>query len=293
MHATKSLQHVDARPVHPIADTKGTNWLLIGSDSRAGLSEAEQKELHTGGNTGSQRADVIIIVHLGEHGGPTLVSLPRDSYVTIPAHKALDGSSVSSYRNKINASYSYGGAPLLTATVEKNTGLHIDHYLQVGFAGIRDLTQAVSGVEICVPRNYDDKNSGLHVKKGCQVMNGDTALAYVRMRYADPTGDIGRIQRQQQFLAAVTHKVSTPATLANPMKLWKISDAATAAVVAGKGDSARDVLNLARSMRALSQGTGSVQTVPISNPNATTSVGSSVLWDWAKARALFATLGAN
>ena len=253
----------------------------------------EQHQLHTGPDTGSQRADVIIIVHFGGAGKATLVSLPRDSYVKIPEHTESDGTVTPLTKNKINAAYAYGGAPLLRATVEANTGLHIDHFMEIGFAGIRDITEAVKGVTICVPHKYDDKNSGLHVNKGCQVMNGKTALAYVRMRYADPTGDIGRIQRQQQYMAAVVHKTMKPGTFLNPLRLYYLSRAGTDSVEVGKGDGLIDVARFAIAMKGLASGSGEVRTVPISNPDGSSSVGSVVLWDKAKAKDLFASLGAQ
>ncbi len=288
-----SLSKTDAFSSSQVSDTAGTNWLLVGSDSRKGLTLKEQHQLHTGPDSGTQRTDVIMIVHIGGTNSPTIISLPRDSFVVIPAHVSSDGTKVPDRKNKINAAYSFGGAPLLVATVEANTGLHIDHYMEIGFAGIRDLTNSVGGVRICVPKNYDDKNSNLHVKKGCQVMNGKTSLAYVRMRYADPTGDIGRIQRQQQYLAALIHKVLTPGMYLNPLSMIKFSRAGTNSVEVGKGDGTLDVARLGMAMRNLTKGQGKVMTVPISNPDATTSAGSSVLWDHAKAKALFQQLGAN
>ena len=290
---SKALEKTNATPAKPIAVTSGTNWLLVGSDSRRGLSTHMQKVLHTGSDSGSQRTDVIMIVHIDEKGQPTLVSLPRDSYVTIPAHISSDGTKVGKRHNKINAAYSFGGAPLLVATVEENTGLHVDHYMAIGFAGIKEITDAVNGVTICVPRNYDDRKSNLHVKKGCQKMNGKKALAYVRMRYADPKGYLGRIQRQQQFMSAVLHKVATPSTILSPLALKKLSEAGTSSVIVGQKDGIVDIAKLGMAMRNISSGHGKVLTVPISDPNATTAAGSSVLWNHKKADQLFKTLGAR
>jgi LCP family protein required for cell wall assembly len=276
-----------------LADTAGTNWLLVGSDSREGLTEAERKELHTGKDEGSQRTDTIMLIHVGDNGKPTLVSLPRDSYVIIPAHTALDGASVEDRKNKINTAYGKGGVPLLVETVERNTGLHIDHYMEVGFKGIRDITNAVGGVNMCVAADVTDKNSGLNLLAGCQELNGKNALAYVRMRYADPKGDLGRVERQQQFLSSVMKKVATPSVLLNPVSMWKLVDAGTASVNVGDSDSIMDIGKLARAMRGLSNGNGTLITVPVSDPDATTAAGSSVLWDEAAARELFISLGAN
>jgi LCP family protein required for cell wall assembly len=276
-----------------MADPAGTNWLLVGSDSREGLTKAERKQLHTGKDGGSQRTDTIMLIHIDDSGKSTLVSLPRDSYITIPAHIALDGSKVKDRRNKINTAYGKGGAPLVVETVERNTGLHIDHYMEVGFKGIRDITNAVGGVNMCVPADVKDKNSGLNLSAGCQELDGRNALAYVRMRYADPKGDLGRVERQQQFLSSVMKKVATPAVILNPLSMWKLVDAGTSSVNVGDSDSIRNIVDLALAMRGLSNGKGTLTTVPVSDPDATTAAGSSVLWDEAAARKLFVSLGAN
>jgi LCP family protein required for cell wall assembly len=292
-HATSSLDKMPASANVALADTAGTNWLLVGSDSREGLTKAERRDLHTGIDEGSQRTDTIMLIHIDNSGKPTLVSLPRDSYVTIPAHIALDGSSVEDRKNKINTAYGKGGAPLLVETVERNTGLHIDHYMEVGFKGIRDITDAVGGVNMCVPADVTDKNSGLSLLAGCQELDGKNALAYVRMRYADPRGDLGRVERQQQYLSSVIKKVATPAVLLNPISMWKLVDAGTASVNVGASDSVMDIGNLAKAMRGLSNGSGTLTTVPVSDPDANTAAGSSVIWDEAAARDLFVSLGAN
>lgn len=292
-HAASSLEKVPATANVVLPDTAGTNWLLVGSDSREGLTKAERKELHTGKDEGSQRTDTIMLIHIGESGEPTLVSLPRDSYVVIPAHIALDGSSIEDRKNKINSAYGKGGAPLLVETVERNTGLRIDHYMEVGFKGIRDITDAVGGVNMCVPEDVTDENSGLSLLAGCQELDGKNALAYVRMRYADPKGDLGRIERQQQFLSSVMKKAATPAVLLNPISMWKLVDAGTESVNVGDRDSILDISKLARAMRGLSNGSGTLTTVPVSDPDATTAAGSSVIWDKDAARELFISLGAN
>lgn len=287
-----SLQKSDATPSVPVEDTAGINWLFVGSDSRVGLTPEEQQQLHTGQDEGAQRTDTIMIVHIGSNG-TTLVSLPRDSYVFIPEHIALDGTNQPQIKNKLNAAYSSGGAALLVETVEFNTGLHIDHYMEVGFRGIRDLTDAVGGVDICVPADYDDEKSNLHVKAGCQELDGVTALAYVRMRYADPKGDIGRIERQQQYLGAFFKKVVKVTTVLNPIAMWRMSTAGTDSLILGQGDGIKDLSKLGLAMKSIAAGKGKITTVPIANPDAQTAAGSSVIWDKEAALAFFAELAAN
>jgi LCP family protein required for cell wall assembly len=292
-HAASSLDKMPAASNVALADTAGTNWLLVGSDSREGLTKAERRELHTGKDEGSQRTDTIMVINISDSGKPTLISLPRDSYVTIPAHIAQDGSSIEDRKNKINTAYGQGGAPLLVETVERNTGLHIDHYMEVGFKGIRDITDAVGGVNMCIPADVTDKNSGLNLLAGCQELDGKNALAYVRMRYADPKGDLGRIERQQQYLSSVLKKAATPTVLLNPFSMWNLVDAGTESVNVGEGDSIVDIAMLARAMRGLSNGSGTLTTVPVANADANTAAGSSVIWDEEAARELFVSLGAN
>ena len=292
-HAASSLDKMPAASNVALADTAGTNWLLVGSDSREGLTKAERRELHTGKDEGSQRTDTIMVINISDSGKPTLISLPRDSYVTIPAHIAQDGSSIEDRKNKINTAYGQGGAPLLVETVERNTGLHIDHYMEVGFKGIRDITDAVGGVNMCIPADVTDKNSGLNLLAGCQELDGKNALAYVRMRYADPKGDLGRIERQQQYLSSVLKKAAMPTVLLNPFSMWNLVDAGTESVNVGEGDSIVDIAMLARAMRGLSNGSGTLTTVPVANADANTAAGSSVIWDEEAARELFVSLGAN
>ncbi|NUR85600.1 MAG: LytR family transcriptional regulator, partial [Nonomuraea sp.] len=149
---------LDDYPGRP-ADTPGTNWLLVGSDSRKGLSAAERKKLATGRAVG-QRTDSMMLLHVSDNGDkPTLVSLPRDSAVTIPGRG----------RDKLNAAYASGGPKLLVRTVETVTGVHIDNYMEIGFAGFVDIVDAVGGVEINVRADVDDPKAGLKLKKGKQV----------------------------------------------------------------------------------------------------------------------------
>jgi LCP family protein required for cell wall assembly len=270
-----ALQDYAGRP----AATPGQDWLLVGSDSRAGLSNKETKKLHVGHAAG-QRTDTIILLHKPSSGPSTLVSLPRDSYVPIPGHG----------HNKLNAAYAFGGAPLLVRTVETVTGIRIDHYAEIGFGGFVGMTNAVGGVKLCPTRNINDKKAGLHVKKGCQTMDGATALGYVRARYFDPKGDLGRVQRQQEFLSAVFAKAVSPTTLLNPFRLIPLGNAGTTALKVDKRDGPIDLVRFALAMRAVAGGKGIQTTVPVANPDYRTAVGSTVRWDRPKALELFRSL---
>jgi LCP family protein required for cell wall assembly len=270
-----ALQDYAGRP----AATPGQDWLLVGSASRPGLSNKETRTLHVGHAAG-QRTDTIILLHKPSSGPSTLISLPRDSFVPIPGHG----------HNKLNAAYAFGGAPLLVRTVETVTGIRIDHYAEIGFGGFVGMTDAVGGVKLCPSRNINDKKAGLHVKKGCQVMDGPTALGYVRARYFDPKGDLGRVQRQQEFLSAVFAKAVSPTTLLNPFRLVPLGNAATTALTVDKRDGPIDLLRFALAMRAVAGGKGIQTTVPVANPDYRTAVGSTVRWDRAKALELFRSL---
>ncbi len=273
---------VDALADYPgrPAVTPGTDWLLVGSDSREGLTPEQRKKLTTGGSAG-RRTDTIILLHTPSGGGgPTMVSLPRDSYVPIPGHG----------RNKLNAAFAFGGAPLLVQTVERVTGIRIDHYTQIGFGGFVGVVDAVGDVELCPSRDIKDKKSGLNVRKGCQPMGGTTALAYVRARYFDPRGDLGRVARQQEFLSAIFAKVATPGVLLNPIKVVRLGDAGTKALTVDTHDGAVDLMRFALAMRAVAGDKGTKTTVPVADANFRTAAGSSVRWDRAKAIKLFNSL---
>jgi LCP family protein required for cell wall assembly len=221
-------------------ETPGQDWLLVGSDSRAGLSKAERKKLATGRAVG-KRTDTMMLLHIPEDGGrPTLVSLPRDSLVPIDGHG----------RTKLNAAYSVkgGGPKLLVRTVEKVTGIRIDHYMEIGFAGFVQIVDAVGGVEICVKQNIKDPKAGLNVKKGCQEMDGATALGYVRTRATGAIPDFERTQRQRQFFSAVVKKAASPGVLFNPFKGIPLAAAATDAVTVDEGTGTFDLLSLGLAM---------------------------------------------
>jgi LCP family protein required for cell wall assembly len=194
------------------ADTPGTNYLIVGSDSRKGLSAAQRKQLHTGNDSG-QRTDTIMLLHDGS-GPSLLMSIPRDSLVPIPGHGTT----------KINAAFAYGGPKLLIKTVEDLTDIRIDHYVEIGFGGFVNVVDAVGGITICPTHDMNDKLANLHVKKGCQHADGRVALAYARSRHADPKlGDIARGGQQRQVVNAVGDKALSPWTFLNPFRYWDLN----------------------------------------------------------------------
>ncbi len=292
LYLATSLPKVDALSPEPIADTPGTVWMLVGSDSREGLTARQRSRLRTGNEEG-QRTDTIMLVHTPPGSSPTLISIPRDSWVTIPAHTARDGSRVGARKAKVNAAYNFGGASLLAQTIEYNTGLHVDNYVEIGFAGIVKLTNAVGGIEACFDRDIDDANSGLKVSEGCHLLSGRQALAYVRMRYSDPKGDIGRIERQQHYVSEVIHRVIDWRTLVSPVRQWELVNAALDAVTVDESTSVFDLGGFGLGMRRIAGGGGEVTVVPV-DPSDHWESGQWVIhWDTASANRLFASLGGS
>nr|WP_083872042.1 LCP family protein [Nocardia testacea] len=259
-----SLTRIDALPDYEdrVGNTAGTNWLLVGSDSRAGLSEEETSGLATGGEVGDPRTDTIILVHVPPSGRTTLVSLPRDSYVDIPGYG----------QDKLNAAFAFGGAPLLTQTVETATGLHIDHYAEIGFAGFAGVVDALGGIDICVPQAIDDPLAGIDLPAGCQELNGPQALGFVRSR-ATALADIDRMNNQRLFLSALLEKATSPATLANPFALWPMAGNVADSLTVDKGDHIWDLARLAWALRGDTLAT----TVPVGGFTDTDS-GNVLLW---------------
>lgn len=268
------LNRVAADPPQHIAATSGTNWLLVGSDSRTGLSEADAQRLGTGGDIGSMRTDTIMLLHIPLTGKATLVSLPRDSYVNIPGY-GMD---------KINAAFTFGGPQLLTQTVEEATGLRIKHYAEIGMGGLANVVDAVSGIEVCPKEPIQDPLAHLDIQAGCQKVDGPTALGYVRTR-ATAMGDLDRVQRQREFFAALVKKVSSAGTLANPFRLLPTITTVTGSFTVGEKD---HVWNLARVALAMRSGV-TTETVPVGGFG-NYDVGSVVLWDEEGSQQLFNSL---
>ena len=213
-----------ARP----SNTAGHDYLLVGSDGRAGLTPAQVKSLNAGGAVEGQRTDSIILVHVPAGGGKAaLVSIPRDSYVPIPGYGS----------NKINAAFAFGGAKLLVQTVEQATGIHLDGYIEIGFGGFASVVDSLGGVNVCVPFDMKDAYAAIDLKKGCQTLDGATALGYVRARHSDPRGDIGRAERQRQFLGAILKKAVTPSTVLIPWRYKAFADSASTGLTVGKDTS--------------------------------------------------------
>ncbi len=280
LSAWGQVKKVDAFPDgNRPAEGKGTNVLLVGSDSRAGLSAEQGRELGTGGSSvseGSQRTDSIMVLHMPDSGKPTLVSFPRDSWVAIPGHG----------EGKINSSFAIGGPKLLTQTIEQASGLHIDNYMEIGFGGFAGVVDSVGGVRMCLKQDVNDKNAHINLKKGCQVLGGKDALGYVRSRDAFATGDLARAEHQREFLGALTKKIASPSNVLLPWKLKSVGSAGAKGVAVNDGMSPIQALKILWALKGISNGGISVQ-VPVSNPGAMIGGQSVVLWDKPRAKTLF------
>ncbi|MFT4081113.1 MAG: LCP family protein [Nocardioides sp.] len=248
-------------------DQPGTTYLIVASDSRKGLTKAERKKLHTG-NAAGQRTDTIKLLHTGS-GPNTLVTIPRDSIVAIPGHGT----------SKINAAFAWGGPKLLTRTIEADTGIKIDGYVEIGMGGLVNLVDAVGGITICPTKNMNDNLAGLHIKKGCQEADGVTALAYSRSRHTLATGDLGRGVNQDEVISQIGSKIAHLTTVINPFKVHKLADAVSSGFAVGKGMSAWGGLKFLLAFKSIGDGSAKTCGVPISDM--------SVNWDPTRSKKFF------
>jgi len=231
------VERIDAEPsgARP-AEQPGTTYLLVGSDSREGLSAQQRRQLGTG-NAAGRRTDTIMMLHTGS-GESTLISIPRDSLVPIPGHGTT----------KINAAFAYGGPRLLVRTVEQNTGVRIDHFVEIGFGGFVKAVDAVGGIEICTKTRLDDRLANLHMAKGCHQADGATALAYARSRHTQADGDLGRARHQREVVAKVGAKVKSPWSVLNPFRYVGLADAGSTSLRISNGTGPVALANFALAM---------------------------------------------
>ena len=241
------------------ANTPGTTYLLAGSDSRADGAVQD-------GFNESERADSIMLVNIAPNGQKVALSIPRDTYAEIPGVGW----------DKINASYAYGGPQLLVETVEKLTGLTVDHFVQVGMGTVPDMVDAVGGVELCYDNDANDQYSGLTWTAGCHTVDGTTALQFSRMRYQDPEGDIGRTKRQRQVISKVISSAVSPSTLLNPAKTLRVERAGSKSFTIDEDSSVMTVASLVWALRSASSNQ-MMGVPPIESLNFTTNAGASVV----------------
>lgn len=261
--------------------------LMVASDDRTGLSRKDRRRLHVGQGEYGRHTDTMMLVHVSAHGDAvSVVSLPRDTLVTIPRYKG-DGKTVAAHQGKINEAFSIGGPELMIETVERVTGVQVDHYVEVNFSGFLAMVDALDGVEVCLPEATKDTKSGLDLPAGRQTINGAQALAYVRARYFDPTSDLGRMQRQQKFVGAMAAKALSAGTLLNPLKLDAFLSAATESLTTDSGLGRDQLLDLAARLNGISPSQIQFVTVPLGAPMRVAGIGDVLTWDEGAAKALF------
>jgi LCP family protein required for cell wall assembly len=245
----EAIPKTDRATVDPVAGD-ASNILLLGSDSRVSAGNPEDWK------AGGQRTDAIMILHLtADRKTASVTSIPRDSWVEIPGRG----------KNKINAAFSFGGPSLMVQTVESLTGVRIDHVVVIDFTGFKQITDALGGVRICVPKTVSDKIGT--VKSGCQTMGGEEALQYVRQRKTLAGGDFDRVRRQQNWIRAVLKKLSARGTLANPLKLNSALDALTSATASDDAFTIDEMSDIALDYQGADVSDVAFFTAPLASPS--------------------------
>ncbi|WP_443043981.1 LCP family protein [Streptomyces sp. NBC_00322] len=294
-HAVVTSLDTGIARVDPFKDMKnrpepghGMNLLLVGTDGRDKITRAEKRKYRLGGAP-CRCTDTIMLVHISrERERASVVSLPRDSYAEIPAHvDRTTGKRHGAHPLKLNAAYAEGGPSLTVRTVEKMTKVKIDHYLEVDFTSFMKTVDALGGVEVCTARPLKDTYTGLDLAAGTHRLNGGQALQYVRSRHVEGAGDLGRMQRQQRFLAALINQATSSGVLLNPAKFRQVSSMMLGSVRADQGFGTEDLLALGRAMRGFTAASSEFTSVPVRGGYHVKGIGSTVKWDEAKSKKLF------
>jgi LCP family protein required for cell wall assembly len=285
LHRVTVLQRHDPNIREAARQLNAENFLVIGSDSRAGLGRKY-------GLAAGARSDTTMVVHISpDHRRATVISIPRDSWVQIPACKAPHGSTVAAHADMFNSAFTVGGPACTIATVQKLTGIAVTHFVEIDFSGFKSMVNAIGTVTVCSPETVYDHGSGLRLRAGNNKLNGSQALAYVRARESLGDGsDLGRIKRQQMFLGAVLRQAMSGSMLTNPTRLTSFLDAATKAITIDKDTTFGDLRNLASSLHGLDPKRVTFYTAPIADRNYSppgTSMTGRVLLDAKQGRALY------
>ncbi|MFI6405356.1 LCP family protein [Streptomyces sp. NPDC050548] len=292
-HAVVTSLDADIARVDPFKDMKnrpraghGMNVLLVGTDGRDRITEAERRAYHLGGAP-CHCTDTIMIVHISEdRERASVVSLPRDSYAEVPGIAGRPAHPI-----KLNAAYAEGGPNLTVQTVENMTHVKIDHYMEVDFTSFMKTVDVLGGVKICTAEPLKDSYTGLDLPAGAHTLMGGQALQYVRSRHVDGASDLGRMKRQQRFLAALIDQATSSGVLLNPLKFRDVTHAVLGSVRADKGFGTDELLDLGRAMRSFSPSSSEFTTVPIGQMGyVVKGIGSTLKWDEPKAAKLFEAL---
>ena len=275
----------------PKKESSAVNYLVVGSDTREGLTRAEIKRLKVGGTevAAGKRSDTMLLIHISKkRDKAAIISIPRDTYSLIPEHTNSQGKVVPATHSKLNSAFNWGGAPLLIDTFEQMSGLRIDHYIEVNFVGFVRMVDALGGVEICTKKDIDDPKSHLVLPAGRHILDGVDSLKYVRTRQFDGLGDLGRMKRQQEFAGAMLRKATSAGVLLNPVTMLDFIKSALDSVVTDQGLSQGDLLTLGKQLRNLSASNVRTLTIPLKYYNySKNGVSAAVLWDPVLAPELF------
>lgn len=256
-------------------NSSANTWLILGSDARDGVIGSEEAATVTG-----FRTDTILVLSKPKSGPSSLISIPRDSYVV-----------VNDEGMKINAVAQEAGYDALIGAVEGITSTKIDHVVQVGFDGVADIVNAMGGVDLCYDYDVNDAYSGMNWTAGCHTTDGAGALAFSRMRYSDPEGDIGRAKRQRMVISAIMKKAASPAILSNPSTAMNVASHTFAALKEDKKTNPASMLAMALAFRDATGSHGVTGSVYFDDLNYTPgNIGSAVHLDEEKNNELFANL---
>ncbi|MEV6398659.1 LCP family protein [Streptomyces sp. NPDC051907] len=272
-------------PLSDAEGTDGTNILLVGIDSRAGISRAERDRLHVNGQA-CDCTDVMLLAHLSEDERRlSVVSIPRDSYVEFADHAHP------SHWGKINSAFKHGGGDLAVRTVEKATGLRVDHYLEADFTGFVSTVDRLGGADVCTDKPLLDVNSGLKLAAGTHLLNGDKSLRYVRARKVSPPGDLGRVRRQQRLLVGMMARLSAQGAFAKPAASVLTARKLLASVRTDADTTLVDLMSLGTRLGRLKAHQTEFATVPLSEfDHRVPEWGSTLLWHKERSAALWAAL---
>ncbi|WP_329376480.1 LCP family protein [Streptomyces sp. NBC_01351] len=273
---------------------RGTNILVVGIDSRAGLSAAEKRRLHVGGK-GCNCTDVMMLVHLSEdERRASIVSIPRDSYVQYADLTAPPAAPGPARLGKINGAFALGAGPLSVRTVEKATGLHIDHYLETGFTGFERAVNDLGGATVCTDKPLQDDGSGLDIAAGVHRADGNGALRYARARHVERPGDLGRVRRQQRLVNDLLARLTAEGALAHPAGAMRTVRTLLKSVRTDERTGLLDLVRIGLVLGRLRPADTEFATVPIRIfDHRVPGVGSTLLWDEARSAALWSALGAD
>ncbi|XRQ05694.1 LCP family protein [Actinomadura welshii] len=260
-----NISHEDVNaqlgPDRPKKLNEAMNILLLGSDTREGANAKYGRQL----KGEPPRSDTMILLHLSPGGGQAMaITFPRDLMVAMPSCKSRNGRVVPAQsRAQINSAFTNGGAACVIKTIESLSNIRVDHFMQVDFNGFKQITNAIGGVPVCLPKAVNDPKSKLRLSEGTHNIKGETALAYVRVRHGLGDGsDLDRIKRQQKFMGALANKALSAGVLSSPKKLYSLMNAVTKSLTTDDELTPDVMMDIAKEMRGISSGKLRFVTVP-------------------------------